>query len=128
MAPLFETDNDRLQREVIEASVHRAEQAAYISRPEARPLQDMRRGRVHRSRDGDAAYVSRAEARPFTGETRRQKVNRLIYSCDGTRFPGEPHINILPFVGKESKRDVLSHMAPKKKAGKKLRLFDMWKV
>jgi len=133
MAPLFETDGDRQQREQLEASVHRSQQAAYISRPEARPLQDMSRGRVQRTRDGDSAFISRREARPFTGETRRQKMNRLIYSTDGTKFPGEPRLEVLPFMGRGvskgvGKKDMLDHMTPKKKTGKKLRLFDLWRV
>lgn len=74
---------------------------------------------------GEAAYISREEAQPLI-ETHRQKISRLTYCCDGTRFPRERHVDILPFVG--SKKDVLAHMSPKRQTGKKLRLFDIWRV
>lgn len=76
--------------------------------------------------DANSAYITRGEARPLI-ETRRQRIARLTYSTDGTRFPGEPKLNILPFVGtRGSKKDLLSHMSPKRT--KKHKLFDLWKV
>ena len=141
---LFESDGDKTQRELVEASNYRDRQAAYISKTESEPLRDLSRGRVHRSRDGDAAYVSRREAKPFRynvqslitpqKETHRAKVIRLTFCSDCTRFPGEPKIDILPRYRapllptttrkKAVKRDLLEHMAPKR-GGKKLNVFDL---
>ena len=55
-------------------------------------------------KDAQRAYISRREAEPIVDahelrKSHREHVNNLIFSCDGTRFPGEPRLKILPDVG-----------------------------
>ena len=87
-------------------------------------------------KDAQRVYISRQEASPLTQPiSRRQHVNRLTFGTDGTRFPGEPHIEIMPNMdrcfpgGCEKKDTIIDGQRKRNEDYDKMRLkLDFFKV